>query len=182
MIIAKEIIDLCEIWSSSPVIQGNLVNVYENPGSTDYKELNKDTKRGRIRFIADNKSKIIFVWDAYLAIHVSVANKLWIEKKIRGSVYRNDLLLGEASLSGGGAKMVETDVFGHIDNLMKTVKTEKPLGYLKEYYEKYQEIFDIDWSWVYKYVDCQYLTDIKSKFDEIKELYGKNYDNSETNN
>ena len=171
MITAKNILNTCEEWVSLPKVRGSIVNIYENPGSSDYKELNKNITRGVVRFIADAKSKKVFVWDAYLAIHVEVANKLNSEGKISGSTYRNSLLLGEANLSGGGAKMTDSDVFGHVNDLMKIVKAKKPLGYLKEYFDKYEEIFKTDWSFVSRYVNCQYLTDMKNKFNEIKSLY-----------
>ena len=171
MITSKHISSTCEEWVSAPKVRGIKIDVYENPGSTDYKELNKNTNRGIVRFIADAKSKKVFVWDAYLATHFDVADKLRSEGRIGGSTYRDTLLRGQANLSGGSSKMTDTDTFGNMDALEKAVRSKQILGVLTDYFVRYDIIFDTDWSWVSKYVNCQYLVDMKNRFDKIKALY-----------
>lgn len=171
MITSKHIISTCEGWVSSPVVRGTKIDVYENPGSGDYKELYKNTNRGIVRFIADAKSKKVFVWDAYLATHFDVADKLKSEGKIGGSTYRDTLLRGQANLSGGSSKMTDTDTFGNMDALEKAVRSKQKLGILTDYFVRYDIIFKTDWSFVSRYVNCQYLVDMKNKFNEIKLLY-----------
>jgi hypothetical protein len=72
MITSNQIITLSEEWVKSVITPGDeKCDVYENPGSTDIKELYQ-LGNNLIRYVADAKSQRVYVWSAMLALHDTV--------------------------------------------------------------------------------------------------------------
>ena len=74
MITSKEILNLFEDYSASGKSQGRHAEIYQDPTSSDYQELEKSAKRQKrvlekIRFIADAKNQKIYVADSYTCVH-----------------------------------------------------------------------------------------------------------------
>lgn len=99
MISSKQIISLLEQWAASRYS----INYYKNPSSSDYLEMEKEARSAgghlkTIRFVADNRTKIVYVADANLTIHddfKEVLNLPPFDSK--------DIISGLANISGGRA-------------------------------------------------------------------------------
>lgn len=132
MITSKQIINISEKWLKSLNRDYNNASfdIYINPGSSDYSEIYKNSKRSRVRFIADNNKKEVYVWDAFLAIHPDVAKKLGITPNL---YYCSDpnIITGEANVSGGTAKAL-------------TVYPTNP--------KIIKDVSKINWSWLSPYI------------------------------
>ena len=92
MISSKQILSILESYLSTRQVRGKSIIIYKNPTSSDYQEMYRDSKKDNmmsnglllqtrqpfkeIRFILDGVTKIVYVWDAYLAIHEDVAKLL----------------------------------------------------------------------------------------------------------
>jgi len=98
MITAKRILKIYESWLKSVVLFGETVHIYENPDSSDLIKLNKESKLKKFRFIADDKEHKIYVWDAELAIHYEILEKLHLRID-QGD--RPHISLGSCKMSGG---------------------------------------------------------------------------------
>ena len=152
MITSNKIVSICERFVSyAPAVVGKPVPVYENPNSSDYIYLYKYCEDKEIKFLADNLTKKVYVWEAY-ALHDSVSNTLGILSRLRKE--DPNLLTGDAKLVGGKAVMNGSDDFYYWMQRRDTYK------------KKIQEILKIDWSWVNTYVDCKnYMSKLKSDFE-----------------
>jgi hypothetical protein len=104
VITSKHIIGICEKWAISLKRDYNNApfDIFVNPSSSDYSEIYKNDKRDKVRYIANNHTKEIFVWDAFLAIHPDVAKKLGISSNLY-SCNDPNIVTGEAKFSGGRA-------------------------------------------------------------------------------
>ena len=84
MITSKQIISLPETYFDSININGNYVKIYVNPTYDDVKEISSTRKDktwvGDVRTIIDAKAQKVFVWNAYLSIHVPVVQFLGYDK------------------------------------------------------------------------------------------------------
>ena len=161
MITSKQIIRLSEEWLKAVEANVNFVDIYENPTSSDFKEIFKNRKHNLLRFIADNKSKKIYAWDAYIGIHYDVAYELgyisrWENKD-------KDCLFGEASINGSRAvssvSAISTDIFIWYYKRISSSGGVVSLSLKKELEDRIK----IDWSWTNRYIDC---TPVVSKLKE----------------
>uniref|UniRef100_A0A6M3K3V2 Uncharacterized protein n=1 Tax=viral metagenome TaxID=1070528 RepID=A0A6M3K3V2_9ZZZZ len=109
-----------------------------------------------IRFVADNKKKKFYIWDAYKNIHVSI----W--DNVIGDSNRefNDktLFTGIAKLKGGKMHMHMSDELEHDKNT-----TERSV---------IQSLFENDWDWVDKYI-IDFSIYIKKMRESYKGIKGK---------
>jgi len=95
---------LNEIWMKSEY-SGVKFEVLKNPSLRDMKSI--ISKMKRIRFIADNTNKKLYVWNSNEAIHNDVWNNPQIKK---GREYNTlECLNGEAELFGNTFKMYNSD-------------------------------------------------------------------------
>lgn len=120
MITAKRVLKLSEEWFKQLKRDYNNApfDVYVNPGSSDFIDIYKKDKRTRIRFLADNKTKKVYVWDAFLAIHPYVAKELGISFNLY-SCHDPNIITGEANISGSHASVLT--VYPTNPNLIKDV-------------------------------------------------------------
>lgn len=135
------------------------VDIFVNPGSSDYKEMYKNSPYKTVRFFANNDNKKVYVWDAYRLIHHEIESNLGLTAKISYGW----VIAGGADLSGGKAVMTGSDILeGSLVNISR--------GWMPEIEKKYlQVVLGINWSWTKPYVDCtKYLADLKISFDKIK--------------
>jgi hypothetical protein len=85
MITSNQILSLSEIYADSININGTSVNIYVNPTYDDVKEIfnnrGKDNSwTGDVRTIIDAKAQKVYVWNAYLSIHVPVIQFLGYDR------------------------------------------------------------------------------------------------------
>jgi hypothetical protein len=146
MITSNQIISIHEKWFKSLHRDYNnaLFDIYVNPSSSDYSEIYKANKRSgnpRIRFLADNNTKMVYVWDAFLAIHPDVAKKLGITSNLYGCSDPN-IITGEATVSGGKS------------NILTVCPTNPKI---------IKDVSKINWSWL-----DSYLVGIRSAIKEYE--------------
>lgn len=92
MITSKQILTICEIYLKTVSYKyGNRnvqVIIYKNPTNQDFVDLNISARSGEakklemIRFIADDDTKNIYIWDGYYATHSDIAHYVLGDKKI----------------------------------------------------------------------------------------------------
>ena len=163
MIIAKEIINLCEEWSKSTIAGGERVDIYENPGSSDITKIVKSIrhKEKLIRFIADAKSpQKVYVWDSSLAVHSEIFKTLGYN--FNDWMNLPNILVGYGHITSG--KIILGDEFGSIESLLGAVsalcdfKSPQP-SWKKKYgkevstVKKYlSDLFEYNWLFLDKYI------------------------------
>lgn len=174
-ITSKKIILLLEDYDSSLTKYVNkhgsrtktLMPIYLNPTSSDYKEIYKDGGHTRIKFIGVNRTKKVYAWDAWYAIHDDVAKHLSL-----GSNWTSDpeVFAGTATISGGKATMGATDRFDIFKDARNAIKAGDDAWVVDELANQLR----INWSWLDKYVDCsKYIANAKSKISSIRSLARK---------
>ena len=161
MITSRHIMKIGEQWFSD-VKNGNITaSVYVNPGSSDIREIYKvaasSNKPGQpaIRFIADAKSKKVYVWDAYYAYHDDVSNLLGYNKP-------NEYLDEPPFVYDGYGKIVNGAIIGNdkhgttqnIDLILSSLNNNRYLSdrQVKERIDILRPIFSYDWSFIDKYI------------------------------
>ena len=103
---SRYILDICEEWVKKVKTGKSQADIYENPGSTDIKELNLSVKarsasvERSIRYLADGASKKVYAWDAWKATHSQVLVSLGLGQNERLSE-SSHILSGFGNLSGG---------------------------------------------------------------------------------
>ena len=90
MITSKQILKLAEDYEDRKNIYGKDVLIFKNPTSSDIKEIKSQHFTTEVRFIADAKSRLVYVWDANLAIHAPILKAL---KYPEGSIGNSPYLL-----------------------------------------------------------------------------------------
>ena len=140
MITSKHIL---EVFSKTLDVIGGSADVFVNPTSSDYAEIYKESKYHWIKFFADNKAKTVYVWNADKGIHREIAYKL----NLVGRIKDDDILAGDAMLSGGKATMKDSDM---LTGLLSGAKSRDPAsGYALK------NLLSINWSWVEPYISCK---------------------------
>jgi hypothetical protein len=155
LITSRHIVILLEDYLDSVNYGGRNVQVFVNPTFDDYKELNAK----KVRFIADAKSKKIYVWNAYFAIHNAIAYKIGLEPRMDV-----DLFSGESDYYNNKLYMKESSrLRGYVKNVKQGNARPLEHQYLVNF-------FNQNWSWLDKYIDgaVQYINDNKQKFEKIK--------------
>jgi hypothetical protein len=116
--------------------------VYKNPSSSDLGKLRKSMAKGdtEVRFMADSKTKSVFVWDAAGHIHSQAAKDLVANKAIDTPNYFDvtRFFNGTAELSGGSLTYKHSDT---IDGLMKHLSSKsKPAGMDQKTYDSVKSL------------------------------------------
>jgi hypothetical protein len=178
---AKQIIKLLEEISEvydSPLVtytkeRGARVKkvhpIYVNPTKADYAEIYKEGKHTEIKFIAIMETKKVYVWDAFYAIHETVAGQLGLGNNWD---LNPEIFTGTAVISSGKATMGVTDRF----DFLKLAKDAAKVGQdgWSGAVNALATQLQMDWSWLDRYVDCKkYLTSVKSKINSIHSLTKK---------
>ena len=152
MITSKQIISLSEEW----LLRSHGIDIYVNPTSSDYLEFSKK-KIGELRFIADNRTKKIYVTDAARLVHAGIASSV---SGLMGSFfnfnsfeqYPDWALAGVAMIHNGQGIMTGADSLNYL---------KRNSYYDTEALEHLMVLLLIDWSWCNKYIK---VTDWLSKF------------------
>lgn len=143
--------NLFEDWYKDINYYGTIFPIFINPSSSDYVELNKNSRHHAVRFIADNKQKKAYVWDCD-ALHPEVRNIIQLTGNYAGS----DILDGVAGLHNGKSILESSD---YLDNLSSNSQW-------KDNRNKLLKILNTNWDWLDKYVlVTPYLQGIKYKLD-----------------
>lgn len=163
MISSKFILQRLESFSKSGKVFGRSVDIFENPTSSDLKELSRQSKDFQrslleVRYIADAKKQKVFVFDAELAIHADVRTILDYSTEH----YKTSFLLnGEAKFQNG-----------KLYTLPQRNLISKSFFYFQNYPSQVdklylEEVLKYDWSWLEKYV-----IGIDSEIKTIKKTFG----------
>ena len=197
MITSKQI--LREIWSSSPIISGHQVDVFENPSSSDIKELFMSIKgtEKQVRFFADFNKQKVFVWDAFIALHKEVlkTTRCYTETKPTimmgfGIVGGGKIVLDDGVITGASVGVTFFDsgeeleglsdlidlLYGYYDGSLSNSEVKKKYGEeISTQVNWLLEIFKYNWSFVDKYISGvkQSINKEKKRFED----WQKNYDN-----
>jgi hypothetical protein len=152
-----------ESWISSFQQGRNLVDVYENPSYSDYREIYKNSGgHYGVRCIIDGTTKKVYVWDVLSATHYDVAKRLNLLSRISSD---NSILLGGAGTSSGKGVLEESDTLERIVQAIKEGGIRRQIAILDA-----KDILSTDWSWAYKYVDCrEYLNRFRKKIKDLVE-------------
>ena len=189
MITSKYIIELLEDWSKSAKVRGESVDIYENPGSTDIKEILKSVKgksSNLVRFIADAKPpQKVYVVAGYYAIHDDMRKALgrgsinseW--KKIpyiiggEGHIVNGQIILSPPEKYSEGESIDRlTDMISFLGQLgPKSITNSKDFIDINKPF--IESIFSYDWSFVDKYISGfkEFLDSEKKEFSNfVKKL------------
>lgn len=162
MITSSQILSIVEEYFNSFNVNGRLLKIFVNPTSDDLKEL----KAKRVRFIADNKIKKVYIWDGYFAIHNSVVPKLGYPEQVGLNLFCGEAVVGTSKLFLSDADFVDYIVI----KFEKLNLTQKEIEIIK---------FNLnqDWTWLDKYVDgcSNYLLTMRNKLNKKldKKIKGK---------
>lgn len=153
MITSTQILRLSEEYFNSFNINGYLLKVFVNPNSDDLREL----KSKRIRFIADNKIKKVYVWNGYNAIHNSVVPKLGYPEQVGFNLF-----CGEAVVGSSISYLSDADFIDYI-----VIKFEK-LNLNQKEIDIVKFNLAQNWTWLDKYIDgcSDYMNKMKIKLDK----------------
>jgi hypothetical protein len=139
MITSKQIL---EIFSKTLDVMGGYTDIFVNPSSSDYAEIYKESKYHWVKFIADNKTKVVYVWNADKGIHREIVTKLNLVNRMKD----DDILAGDAGLSNGKATMQDSDL---LTSLFEGAKRGN-----KDSEASLKMLLSINWNWVENYISC----------------------------
>lgn len=132
MITSQQILQICEEFAGSGKdYRGHPINVYKNPTRSDYVEMEKMARSQNrrlieVRFVADNRTKTVYVADSYNSLHEDIVEILNLPP-----VGSKQILSGLAKVISGKAVFV----------VLSSVEPEVAIPSI--------------WKWVDKYIqDC----------------------------
>ena len=137
LITSKQIIKFCEEYCDTINVNNVAVVVIKNPTKSEYI---KPSLRD-IRFLADNDTKDIYIWDAYYAAHEQVMNQLGFH----GLRSEHNIYNGEAE--GDGVSLPRAKKDATVEMYLRS-----DIGTLKMKLKFLKKVFSIDWGWVDKYI------------------------------
>lgn len=177
---AKQIIKLLEEISEvydSPLVtyttsHGTRIKkvhpIYVNPTKADYAEIYKENKHTEIKFIAIMETKKVYVWDAFYAIHETVAKHLGLGLSF---IDDNGIFTGTGTIVGSKAVMGKTDRF----DVIKDARQAASYGQSNWAADELATQLKMDWSWVNPYIDCSdYIKKAKARLSGVRSLLKKN--------
>lgn len=169
MITSNQIIKLSEEWLSSISTFRGHTDLYKNPGSSDFLELNRNQVK-LVRFIADSRSNNVYVANASTSIHYDIVSS------VGGSVVSDfnhvepTLLQGLASVSGSTAIVTESDLIEYYMEKMKklllqTIPDTEEYIKVKHYLDT---VLNTNWSWLNRYIKVDgYLSRTRQIYKSI---------------
>jgi hypothetical protein len=144
---------LLEVYKDS--FKHNIVNipVYVNPTYDDFKELNAPD----IRFSANFCTKEVYIWDATLALHYIVREKLRLQSCGESLFYWwTGILEGVAIKEGNRYVMTSSDCFYQG---FKEMRDEMMLGHrdnARVILFALRDVLEYNWAWVEKYITVRH--------------------------
>jgi len=131
-------------------VNGRSIEVFINPSKKERKEA--ADKHNSIRFIADNKTKKVYVWNVYRAVHMEMYKALSLGNDFQNDTFKRKIIPGIADvLNSGKSIMYSSDWLGDFFFRTEYGLTIKDL-------EKVHK----DFQWVNTYID------INAYFKELK--------------
>lgn len=162
MITANQIVKLSEEWiASCTSVVGESVDIFVNPGSSDFLELNKTIPSKQVRFFIDGKNKKFYVWDSN-CLHGMAARAISSEiySRFNSQDINKGILSGHGKIQGNKIQFEGSDVLRTVMDGAKIDKSRGVSGSVDLWY--LESIINMDWSWSSKYVDIKnLLTKIK---------------------
>jgi hypothetical protein len=147
VITSKQILE--EYYSSVKTFMG-YAEVFENPTTSDLLSLEKNfTSKmlDNVRYLANTETKIVYVWDANLALHKDIRKILKLPYEPEKAPYT---MHGEANLTGGKIKFINAEIGNNISALkLKNVPNHR-IKQIKKYLNL---VFQYNWDWLDKYIN-----------------------------
>jgi hypothetical protein len=164
MITSKQILSYLEDYSTIGKVRGIAFAIYENPTKADFLSLQKEAKDQNkkvenIRYIANAKTKTIYVFNAEFAIHKEAKDILGLPID---PLLAPHILNGEAKLRS--SQMIpESDRSTTISKILSNYlnfpdKKVENAKYLKE-------VFTYNWDWLYSYIK------VKPEIEKCKKAF-----------
>lgn len=180
MITSKQIIQMSEAWFASSNTNNRQFDVYINPSSSDYLELNKN-KIKSVRFIVDSSSRKVYISDADNSLHREMLNKIGgsIASDLVNMNYNNFQigkfhLTGVAEIQGNKSVMNRSDVIEYFWRMIDWNKPDSPKT--QQGYKNIGQILSMDWLWVNKYVHIEkYMNVVKSDYERLQRTINQYY-------
>lgn len=193
MITANLIIKISENWFKSVKTSMEIVDIYINPTSSDYLELNKRGIR-QIRFLADADTREVYIADAMSLTHDQIALKL-NKPKVVGAFESHhwNILPGMATVSGNKSTMTFSDqlegLYRDVESFLKKLPLDKSkinrrkeislnifqtgMGSPKNLIDN---IITTEWSWCDRYVNVSsWISTYKQKYDALLKKYSDRF-------
>ena len=180
VITSKEIIRLSEIWIPS---KGIKTDVFENPDSSDIKELYKNIKDDDkfIRFYADAKTQKVYAWSGHDAIHVDILKLNGFYGSYQVALDNPSLLIGYGKIRGGRIVLYDQEssirkISGSIDilnsyfqwNLSPKAVKSRFGPHIAEEKTWLTQFFNYNWTFVDRYISgvLPFIINEKKRFKE----------------
>lgn len=163
MITSQQILRLSEEWLMSipsPFKKDSSVDIYVNPSSSDILELKKSTSY-YVRFIADSKSKRLYVWNGESLLHSQVAKHLSLDRRINS--IPDQTLIGTADIRSGKLYARYSDyLYGMLKDLNSYKSDATPGSYIQKQLDYFSTLKD-EFSWVTRYMDISEILNLISR-------------------
>jgi hypothetical protein len=160
MITSKQLLKQIEQYSDTKNVSGHAVIIFENPTSSDILEISKTTKSSpkEVRFIADAKTRKVYVWDAYLAIHREILKQINVKYSAMAPPYS---MIGEATINGNKLNFKKSDALGNwmdisLGPIPKSLTPQQKLNWDTDRSNANNEIrnyVNFDWSFADRYIN-----------------------------
>lgn len=154
MITSKQITNVSERFLTRHTSGWSSVDIFENPDSSDIKELYKaDVNSHQVRFLADKANKKVYVWNINSALHGEVARVTGLIN-LFNKIVPVGLFSGDGYIRGGKITMQNSD---SLDLMLRVVKADKRKEMVNER-DYLNDLLSSDWNWLSRYVDFSSFT------------------------
>lgn len=185
MITSRQILKISEQWIPA---HGVRTDVFENPDSSDIRDLYKSIKESDkfVRFYADAKTQKVYVWNGHEAIHAEVMKGLGFSGSYQQALDTPYLLIGYGKIQGGRIALYNQDdsirkVSGAIDILNSYFQWDLSPKAVKSRFGPYiteektwlLQFFKYNWSFVDRYISGigNYINTEKKRFQDWLNLH-----------
>jgi hypothetical protein len=148
MITSKQIDKLFERFLTRHSSGWSSVDIFENPDSSDIKELYQSDKNHQVRFLADKDKKKVWVWNINSALHGEVSRVTGVYNSFN-KIVPFGLFSGDGYIQNGKTVMRNSD---SLDLMLRVVKADKNKEMVNER-EYLNDILSDSWTWLSRYVD-----------------------------
>ena len=149
MITSKQIIHLSERFLTHHTSGWSSVDIFENPDSSDIKELYQSDKNShQVRFLADKNEKKVWVWNANSALHGEIARVTGAFDSFN-KIVPVGIFSGYGYIRGGKIIMHGSDT---LDLMLRVVQSDKRKEMVSER-DYLNDLLSNNWSWLSRYVD-----------------------------
>ena len=148
MITSNQIIQISERLLTRHTSGWSSVDIFENPDSSDIKELYQSDKSHQVRFLADKDKKKVWVWSINHALHGEVSRVTGVYNSFN-KIVPVGIFSGYGYIQGGKTVMENSDT---LDLMLRVVKADKRKE-MKSERDYLTDLLSDNWTWLSRYVD-----------------------------